>query len=155
MKGVGVLVAGVLLIAGLAFYASKTMAKDVITLPVGFGKPADTVEMHIAVSMFLPKNDPPKLKHNIVQWDEWVAEHFKLHDSQGAPVPLTRTNASNILNDRQSGGTPEFWLKATLKPGAKYTLTFTPLLPDPTFQRNFTAPTGETEPERFEFEPGD
>ena len=152
MKGLGVIIAGVLLVGGLAFYASKSMAKEVVSLPVGFGKPADTVEMHIAVSMFMAKNDPPKLKHNVVQWDEWVSEHFKLHDFSGGSVPLTRTNSSNILNDRQSGGTPEFWLKATLKPGAKYSLIFTPSMPEPNYQRNFTAPTEPTEPERFEFE---
>ena len=155
MKGLGIIIAAVLIIGGLAFYASKKAAKEVVTLPVGFGKPADTVEMHIAVSMFLPKKDPPKLKHNIVQWDEWVSDHFKLHDFSGAAVALSRTNASNILNDRQSGGTPEFWLRATLKPGAQYTLTFTPVLPDPTYQHNFTAPTEATEPERLEFETDD
>jgi hypothetical protein len=152
MKGLGVLAAGVLLIGAMYFYISKSMAKDVVTLPVGYGKPADTVEMHIAVSMFLPKKDPPKLKHNIVQWDEWVADHFQLHDADGQRVQLSRTGFSNILSDRQSGGTPEFWLKSMLKPGAKYTITFTPVMPEPTYQQTFTAPTAEVDADWFTFE---
>lgn len=155
MKGLGALAAGVLLIAAMYFYISKNMAKEVVTLPVGFGKPADTVEMNIAVSMFLPRKDPPRLEHNVVQWDKWVAEHFELHEFDGQRIPLQRTNFSNILSDRDSGGTPEFWLKATLKPGAKYTLTFTPIAPEPVYQKTFTAPTEPVEADRFEFETDD
>lgn len=156
MKGIGVLVAGVVVIAAMYFYINKSMAKEVVTLPVGYGKPtADSVEMHIAVSMFLPKKDPPRLEHNVVQWDKWVEEHFKLQDADGGRVPLQRTNFSNILTDRQSGGTPEFWLKAMLKPGAKYTITFTPIMPEPNFQRVFSAPTEPTEADWFTFETDD
>src|SRR5262245_14639472 len=156
MKGFGALVAGVALIAAMYFYISKSMAMEVVTLPVGYGKPtADSVEMHVAVSMFLPKKDPPKLEHNIVQWDKWVAEHFQLQDSTGAAVQLQRTGFSNILSDRQSGGTPEFWLKATLKPGATYTFVFTPIVPAPTYRHTFKAPTEPTDADWFSFDSGE
>jgi hypothetical protein len=153
MKALVVLVAAAILVGSAYFYFGADAAKETRTLAVGFGKPDSSgVEMNVAVSMFLPRKDPPKFKDNIPQWDQWVAEHFQVVDSSGAKVPLQRANSSSLLSDRQSGGTPECWLKARLKPGGSYVFTFIPSLPGPKFKHMFTAPTTQIEPEWFDFE---
>ncbi|MBI5866248.1 MAG: hypothetical protein HZB38_17395 [Planctomycetes bacterium] len=153
MRGLGVLAAGVIVIAIMYFYFGSQVSKDIVTLPVAFGKPdAAGVEFNVAVSMFMPRKDPPKLRGAVVQWDEWVSDHFQLTDASGAKIPLQRVNFSKLMDDRESGGTPEFWLKATLKPGATYRFGLTPILPAPKYHYSLVAPTGESEATRVEFE---
>lgn len=153
MRGVFALLFGVLLIGGMYFYFAANVAKDVPSLPIAFGTPNTAgVEMQFAVSIFLPKKDPPRLEHGVVLWNEWMNEHFQLRDSTGAAVQLQRLGFSTMLSDRQTGGTPEFWVKAILKPGATYEFDFTPILPGPKYRHSLMVPTAKVEPDWILFE---
>lgn len=153
MRGVFMLLFGVVLIGGMFFYFSANASKDVPTLPIAYAAPNTAgVEMQFAVSMFLPKKDPPRLEHNVVLWDEWINEHFQLRDSSGTPVKLQRLGFSTMLTDRQTGGAPEFWVKTILKPGATYEFDFIPILPGPKYRHLLTVPTGKVEPDWILFE---
>lgn len=152
--GLGILVVGVILIGSMYFfYGARQQARGRETLPVAFGPPAgSTVELNLAVGMNLPRRDPPKLKFAKIQWDQWVDEHFELKDASGAAVKLQRTNFSQLISDQKAGGTPEFFLKATVTPGANYTLDYLPVAGGERFRYAFTAPTAAQEAERAVFQ---
>ena len=120
-------------------------------LPIGFGTPSgDKVEMHIAVSMFLPKADPPKLEGGVLRWDEWVSDHFAIRSATGDKVTLKRTNFTKHIPG-QVAGTPEFYIAADLKPGATYVLELEPVRGgEEKWRHEFAAPTGPTQAEHVE-----
>ena len=153
MRGIFVLLFGVVAVGGLFFYFSANVTKDIPTLPIAYGT-ANTagVEMQFAVSMFLPKKDPPRLEHGVVLWDEWMNEHFQLRDSTGTAVKLQKLGFSTMLTDRQTGGAPEFWVKAILKPGATYEFDFIPILPGPKYRHSLSVPIAKVEPDWIIFE---
>lgn len=153
MRGLYALASGVFLIGVLYFYFAANVTKDTPTLPLAFGAPnAAGTEMQFAVNMFLPKNDPPRLEHGVVLWNEWMNEHFQLRDSTGAAVQLQRLGFSTMLSDQQAGGTPEFWVKTFVKPGATYEFDFTPVLPGPKYRHTLTVPTAKVDPDWILFE---
>lgn len=153
MRGLFALSCGVFLIGAMYFYFSANVKKDTPTLPIAYGAPNSAgVEMQFAVSMFLPKNDPPRLEHGVILWNEWMNEHFQLRDSSGAAAQLQRLGFSTMLTDRQTGGAPEFWVKAILKPGGTYEFDFTPILPGPKYRHTLTVPTTKVEPDWIMFE---
>lgn len=153
MRALSILCSAIIALLVLYFYLANS-AGDTgrEELPIAFGKPnSQGVEINVAVSIFLPRKAPPPREHGVIMWDKWIDARFMLKDSTGARVPLRRANFSNLMNDRQSGGTPECWLKGFVKPGASYTFDFKPRLDGPTYRWEFTAPTAGAEAERIGF----
>lgn len=131
---------------GGVFFWTQAISEpeDTVGIPIGFGKPTETkVDMHIAVGILVPQRDPPKLKHNILQWDEWVSDHYSVSEVGGETLTLRRTGNSRLI---AQPGTPEFFIYCVLKPGRNYTLTHTPILAEgKTYEYTFVAPTDVSE----------
>jgi hypothetical protein len=124
-----------------------------LLVPVGFGEPrGDHVEFNFAVSMMMPRRDPPKLHNGVVLWNEWVADHFTVQSDDGERLTLRRSDFSKAIPS-QVAGTPEFFLIGTLESGVAYTLEYVPLLGEPErYRYEFVAPTEPRPAARVVFE---
>ncbi|HEY3244187.1 MAG TPA: hypothetical protein VGM03_12645 [Phycisphaerae bacterium] len=121
-------------------------------IPVAFGAPAGgEVEMNVAVSMLMPRREEPKLGRAGLLWDEWVGDHFDLRDAAGTKLPLKRSDFSQLMTERQAGGTPEFFLITKLRPGQSYTFDYIPVMPAPRYRYAFTAPSAAKKAEWLTF----
>ncbi len=67
-------------------------------------------------------------------------------------MPLSRVGQSLLINATDVGGSPEFYLKAMLKPGAKYSFTYLRRGDaDTKYRYDFTAPSAKTRMQRVNF----
>jgi hypothetical protein len=141
---------------GAAFYfmLAKVNEDPGFAIPVAFGAPVGSeVEMNVAVSMLMPRREGPKLVRADLLWDEWVADHFDLRDTAGNKVAFVRSNFTQLMTEREAGGTPEFYLITKLRPGQAYTFDYTPVMPAPRYRYAFTAPTAAKRAEWLTFKP--
>lgn len=157
MRGiVGLFVVG-LLAAGVTIYFSKKMSEDPGQLTaIAFGEPhAGEMEFHVAVDLGTVQSEGPKLMPNGVPlWDQWLEEKFDLRDESGTRVPFTRISQSALMKDIKVGGAPEFYLRAMVKPGVKYTFIYTKRIDEGLkYRHEFSAPTARTDMQRVNFEP--
>lgn len=143
-------------LAGILSYtlSSKSSRDDSEYIGASFGNPTPAgMQLDVVVSLMMTHKDPPPPMQRPVNWDNWVAAHFVLTDATGKAQPLRRLNFSQLV-PTQIAGTYDFFVSATLKPGAAYTLTVTPFVSNTTrkFAWKFTVPAQPTEPERVMFE---
>ncbi len=139
--------------AGLVFWLIQQGARSQPAFfPIGIGNPREgMIDLHVAVGMLIPAQDPPKLRNDVVDWDGWVSSHFELVDAAGKRVELRRLNVSKLIPD-PIAGVPEFFLAGSLKPRDHYMLTFTPVVGEPRqFRYEFDAPESPTEGETVAF----
>src|SRR5262245_1306570 len=100
---IGVLLAGA---GGLGMWWMAAQKPQGDYIPVGFGDPIEAgVPIELAVSMIMPKVDPPKLRVTI-QWEEWIDNHFVCKDDGENKVAFRRVNFSKSIPDNIAG-TPE------------------------------------------------
>ena len=85
-------------------------------------------------------------------WDEWIAEHFDLHDDSGQRVQLRRDGHSSLISDQQAHN-PEFYLVGKLLVGVNYTFDYIPRRDWNIHHRQrFTAPAEDRPFQRLYFE---
>jgi hypothetical protein len=157
LRAIVMLGLGVLLIAGFYFYFGKSVAEERITVNLAVSKPdaAGNATLNIAVPMSMVKRNPPVFPGNRrMSWPEWIPRHYVLTDAAGTTIPLQYLSMSDLMNDQQSGGTPEFWLKASLKAGTTYNLTHTPIFNGDDFKYSFTVSPDGLEPGSVLLSPG-
>lgn len=153
MKALSIVCTGIILLMVLYFYLAKSVGESIgEELPIAFAKPTTQgVEINIAVPITMPRKAPPLREHGVIMWDKWVETHFIIKDASGKRVPLRRASGSSLMSDRESGGTPDCWLKGFLKAGAAYTFDYKPRLDSPFYRWEFTAPTDGASAERMGF----
>jgi hypothetical protein len=122
-------------------------------VPIAIGNATpESIDINFAVSLLMPRIEGPVLRHNVIQWDEWVQSHFDLRDDAGTKLTLSPSNLSQRMTDA-TAGTPEFFLVGNLKPGKAYTLDYIPRLAEGVpYSYTFTAPAEAKPGERFTFE---
>ncbi|MHC4089206.1 MAG: hypothetical protein ACYSVY_02825 [Planctomycetota bacterium] len=160
MKSYAAFVLIVLLIGfGAWWYTSQTTGDAGYLIGLAFGNETDEIiDLHLVVSMRMSKIDAPKLKFvnevSLLDWESWVEDHFQLLDPQSQPVPLRRTQNSNLMKGARRLGTPDFYLAAQLRPGLSYTLDYIPIVAKGKRYRHIlTAPAEYTTFQRVAFEP--
>lgn len=153
-----VVVIGAVVVGGF-FYLSDRMVSDQgrqIAFAYGFPREG-AIEMHVAVYRPMTTQDPPRvdLKSGHWYWDEWLDEHLVVTDKQtGQQVSLKKMNNSSLIQERDIGGTPEFYAVGELKQNAAYTFDFIPIAADPLrYRHEFTAPAEEQKARRANFKP--
>src|SRR5262245_4230639 len=145
---IGVLLAGA---GGVGMWWMSAQKPQGELIPVGFGEASsDGIPLELAVSMFMPKREGPKLR-GVIQWEEWIDSHFVCRGPSGDPIKFHRANFSKSIPESVSG-TPEFFIIGIVKPGVKYTFEYAPVLAEPQrLQWEFTAPAAKQPGERVMF----
>lgn len=159
MKNLIVLfVIGLLIFSAVYYVTFKTSEDPGQNFGLAFGNAdGDAIEMHTVIFGLTIRRDPPRvdLKTGTTYWDEWVQNHFQLTDAAGNPVPLKREMGSSVIQGKDiKAGTPEFFLVAVLKKGAKYDFDFVPYRGSPDVYRySFTCPSQDETIRRPLFKP--
>lgn len=142
MKGLAVLFGlAVVVVAGFVIFQGNMNADDqkMITIAIGNndGKVSD---LHLVVAPLMVQDPPKTLPSGTELWDEWLEEHFILTSADGAKVKFERMAQSNLISDKQAGGSPEFYIKGKVNPDTTYTFDFVPINEQPErFRYEFTA----------------
>ena len=144
-------------LGGILYFAltARTARDEGEFIGAAFGNPGPgSMELNLTVTLLMTHKDGPKPHELPVNWDNWVKDHFDLVDASGTRIPLRRLNFSKLIPD-QIAGTYDFFLTVTLKPGASYTCTVTPIRAEPQrkYQWKFAVPAQPSEPERAVFQP--
>lgn len=143
MKGLAVLFGlAVVVVAAFVIFQGNMNADDqrMITIAIGNndGKVSD---LHLVVAPLMVADGPRVDAASGAEfWDEWLEEHFILTSAAGDKVKFERMNQSNLISDRDAGGSPEFYIKGKVKPDTTYTFEYVPINEEPDrFRYEFTA----------------
>ncbi len=143
MKGLAVLFGlAVVVVAGFVIFQGNMNADDqrMITIAIGNndGKVSD---LHLVVAPLMVQDGPRVDAASGAEfWDEWLDEHFVLTSDSGSKVRFERMASSNLISDRDAGGSPEFYIKGKVKPGTPYRFEYIPVNENPErFHYEFTA----------------
>lgn len=143
MKGLAVLFGlAVVVVAAFVIFQGNMNADDqrMITIAIGNndGKVSD---LHLVVAPLMVADGPRvDASSGAEYWDEWLEEHFVLTSESGDKVRFERMAQSNLISERDAGGSPEFFIKGKVKPGTAYTFEFIPVNENPDrFRYEFTA----------------
>jgi hypothetical protein len=159
MKGLLVMLALALAFGGfIVWWSSAQLEADPGEyVALAFGKATDEkIQIDVAVSIAMPRREGPRVddRTGAVYWQEWVDEHFDLRDDSDEKVRLLRSGYSELMSDREVGGSPEFYLTAKLKPNLHYTFDYIPVLAGGVqYRYDFIAPAEATPMERRHFAP--
>ncbi len=157
------LVVTIVLFGGMVVYwltMTSPKEKPGIDIPVAFGKPgAGQIEMHAVIGVVLAnksRRNEGLVPGKPVDWNGWVQAHCLLRDAAGQPVAVRKQGNSGIvkpLDVQKTVGTEEFFVAASVNPGAAYTFDYVIDQPQPTTYRwRFTAPTEARPLATFRFE---
>lgn len=114
----------------------------------------DEVQLQ-GIATLLDAADGPSqfLANGTPDWDAWLVDHYRLRDSAGNPVEMTRGGGFRSQGIKESdAGTAELIWLAQLKAGDTHTLTFIPVVGQKE-QYSREIPAVETEFSRVNFEP--
>lgn len=142
MKGLAVLFGlAVVVVAAFVIFQGNMNADDQRMITIAMGNNDGKVsDLHLVVAPLMVQDPPKTLPSGTELWDEWLEEHFVLTSDSGDKVKFERMAGSNLISDRDAGGSPEFFIKGKVKPGSVYTFEFIPVNENPErFRYEFTA----------------
>lgn len=155
MKKVVGLVVFFAICGGIWFWGAREISKDPgIPVFLAFGKAKDgTMDLIWVVDMAMPRREGPKIDAKGNQlWDLWVPDHFKVYDESGTHLELERAGGSQLFNETKIPGAPEFYLRAKVQAGKKYTFDYVPQVTEAKIYRHtFVAPGEQQTMERTMF----
>src|ERR1043166_3575242 len=102
MRGLaGLSLLGLLITVAIMFYMTGegTSGKDNgVSIGLGFGKvPSGAYEMHVRIEFAMTRTEGPEMsKNNNPMWEEWIDEHFKLVDANGAAIALHQIGREHV-----------------------------------------------------------
>lgn len=151
---------GMVLFLGVAvlitYMGAKALkkAEESFLIGIAFGEPTkDVISVHVPIQVTMVRTEGPKLRNGVVQWFEWIDEHFDLRDDRGERVNLKKLEFSSLITSRDVAA-PEFFIGAKIKPGEKYTFAYIPFVGgSQRYRHEFTAPSDATGFQRINLPP--